>query len=358
MKPIIIDFGVLEIGNWSFPLRIYGYGLMLVLGVLAAIFIARWLARRVGESPDVLTSCCVLSLIGGIVGSRIAYVIQHWRTHFANVPNQLGAILNLTSGGLIYYGGLVLAIVLVLGYLRLKKLPVRRYLDILAVCVMVGLAFGRAGCLLNGCCYGGSCRKDWALGMRFAMYSQPLIKLDGRENPFSVSTEAPSPVYAHQMTIGQIQPDPGLTDSAGRLVPPRDFTSQQIAIAEASRSQPVQPAQLLAIANALLIAALLIAFYRLRTREGQVFALMLMLYSITRFMLEGIRDSNPHKLSEGLLTHNQFTSIAMLGIGVAMMLLLRKLPASAGPACTERAAAGAQQAVVKLGTRSNRNRKR
>ncbi len=338
-------------------MRIPGYGLMLVLGFVASICLAQWRARRAGESGEAIAQCGILTLIGGIVGSRIAYVIQHWQSQFAGAPSKLAAMLNLASGGLIYYGGVLLAIVVVVVYLRSKQLPIRRYLDLLAVSLMVGLAFGRGGCLLNGCCFGGKSGADWPLGMRFPMYSAPLIKFDGLENPFSVGTDAPSPAYAHQLDLGEIQPDRRLLDEAGFLIPPRDFTAEQVAVARASWSHPLQPAQVLGIVNALLIGAILAGFHRLRTREGQVFALMLVLYPVTRFVLETIRDSNPHDMSAGVLTHNQYTSMIMFLAGAAMLLLLRKLPASAGPTWPQRLALQSQTKVT-LKNRSSRNKKR
>lgn len=359
MLDVILDLGVLNLGGWTIPLRLHGYGLMLVLGFLAGMLLVQWRARRAGEDTEASAACGILALVGGIVGSRIAYVIQHWDSQFAHATNRLGAIFNLTSGGLIYYGGVALAIVLVVGYLLAKKLPIRRYLDFLAVSLMVGLAFGRAGCLLHGCCYGARCKADWALATTFPMYSKPLIKIDGQDNPFSQATEGPSPPYSHQLAQGYLYPDPALIDQQGRLTRPGDFTPEQIAVATASRSLPVQPAQALGIANALLIAALLSIFYRLRRREGQVFALMLLTYPVTRFALESIRDDNPHDLLAGVLTHNQYTSLGMLLAGAVMMMVLQKLPASAGPAVAGRQAdAIASGKPVKAGRKPSRRARR
>ena len=480
MRQIIIDFGRLDVFG-GVSLRIYGYGLMMVLGFLAAIAVGRRRARRMGENPDVMTQIGILSLIGGVLGARLAYVIQHWDTQFAGA-HSLGNILNITSGGLIYYGGLILAAVVVLVYLKLKRLPIRRHLDMVAVSLMVGLAFGRMGCLLNGCCYGGPCGHDWALGTRFPMYSKPLLKFDGRENPFSQSQDGPSPVYHHQlMQRAAARHDAGETDGPAalgpdaannalvspppqlvcfraanravtgpdgkegsipmlRLHPPHelhgplegnqlgpvlrteqdareafgalagmdelldadewrrglaagdgllagcehwrealltdmsrdgrlDFAeywaysterlevllerfdedgdgalagaeaeranaylqADEIALAEGEYALPVKPAQALGIVNALLLAGILTVFYRMRRREGQVLALLFVLYPITRFMLEAIRDDNPHNLPAGVLTHNQYTSLAMVLGGVLALVALRALPASCGP---------------------------
>jgi prolipoprotein diacylglyceryltransferase len=189
------------------------------------------------------------------------------------------------------------------------------------------------------------------------MYSKPLLKFDGRDNPFSAGSVSPSPVYDHQMALGEIMPDSRLIESNGYLIAPRDFTPEQIALAESTHSHPVQPAQALGIFNALLIAGLLAAFFRLRTREGQVFALMLILYPITRFVLESIRADNPHDLLAGVLTHNQYTSLGTLIVGVAMMFGLRWLPPPAGATWVQRVEAK-KGAATKSKNGSKRKRKR
>ncbi len=339
MLDIIVDLGILKLGPLALPLRVYGYGLMLVVGFLLSVWIAHWRARRNGEDPEMLTRCGILALVGGVIGARIAYVIQHWDSQFANASNPLAAMANISSGGLIYYGGVILAVVLVLGYLGIKKLPIRRYLDILAVCMMLGLAFGRAGCLLHGCCYGGMCKADFPISMSFPMYAEPLVKIGGDGNPYSTGTVGPTPAYAHQLKINAVEPDPRLVNASGFLIRPSKLTGDQIVLARASSSLPVFPAQIFGIINALLLASLLAAYHRLRKREGEVFALMLMLYPITRFVLESIRDDNPHDLLSGVLTHNQYTSILTFALGLAMMLVLRKLHPSAGPCSAQRAAA-------------------
>ncbi len=379
MLQTIIDFGTIELFGLSLSPRIYGYGLMLVLGFVSGIWLAHWRAKRMGENHETVTVVGILSLVGGIVGARVAFIMQHW-SEFSNSNKGLSGILDVTSGGLIYYGGVVLGTLLVVVYLHRKRISVRRYLDIVAVSLMVGLAFGRAGCFLNGCCYGGRCSEDWSLSTRFPMYSKPLLKFDGRDNPFSQGPQGPSPVYSHQLEQraielhkqghkdslalaktrkfdGLLNPDPALIDTASTsrsvlyttdgkkayapvlpLVSPESFTKEQIEIAEASHSLALRPAQALGFFNALLLAALLCAFFRHRRREGQVFAVLLIIYPITRFLLEGIRIDTA--LHYGM-THNQYTSLATVVAGVLMMLLINKLPASAGPTWAQRLAAQA-----------------
>jgi phosphatidylglycerol:prolipoprotein diacylglycerol transferase len=321
--PVVVLAGVLELLRPAIPLRIFGYGLMMVLGFLAGIALAQWRAKRLGGSAETVAYLGLLALLGGVIGARLAYVIENYQ-HFAHAPP--AEMLNITSGGLIYYGGVVLAVAAILGYLRAKRLPIRRYLDIIAPSLMLGLAFGRAGCLLNGCCFGGVCRADWPLATRFPMYPRPLIKVPDAAGEFSPGTEAPSPPYAYQVRTERITPDPRLLDEHGHLIPPREMDEQQLALALRQESAPVKPAQALGIVNALILTGILLAFTRLRRRDGQVFVLMLLLYPITRFLLETIRSDNPHDLSRGVLTHNQWTSIIMVVAAAGLWAALRRLP--------------------------------
>ncbi|MHC4986167.1 MAG: prolipoprotein diacylglyceryl transferase family protein, partial [Planctomycetota bacterium] len=119
--------------------------------------------------------------------------------------------------------------------------------------------------------------------------------------------------------------------AAWRFKPASDLTEADWPPAAASHSLPVKPAQLLGLINALVIAGVLGVFYRIRRREGSVLALMLILYPITRFVLESIRADNNHDVLRGVWTHNQVTSVVMLVGGIALMWFLRKRPASAGP---------------------------
>ena len=337
MRQIIIDLGTLEILGRQIPLRIFGYGLMLVLGFLLAVWFARWRARRAGEDPEAMTKCGLLALVAGVLGARFAYVIENWRDFRDAGPL---TVLNITSGGLIYYGGLIGAALAVVAYMAIRRLPMRRYIDILAISLMLGLAFGRAGCLLNGCCWGARSDADWAFSMRFPIYSKPLVKLDGRpENPYSLTTSGPTPVYAWQLARGLVAPPAELVDEKGQLKRAALLSEREVALAEATWSLPVKPAQPLGIVNALLLAGVLSVFYRMRRREGQVFALMLILYPVTRFLLESIRADNDHNILELILTHNQVTSLLMFLAGIGLLVLIRRFPASAGPVLAERLAA-------------------
>jgi prolipoprotein diacylglyceryltransferase len=101
-------------------------------------------------------------------------------------------------------------------------------------------------------------------------------------------------------------------------------------LAAAEKSLPVKPAQALAIVNALLIAGILWGFYGLRWREGQVFALVIILYPLTRIVEEAIRDDNAHNFAQLVFTHNQVVSMLIMLLGLTMWLALQRMPALAG----------------------------
>ncbi|MBK8915329.1 MAG: prolipoprotein diacylglyceryl transferase [Phycisphaerales bacterium] len=139
--------------NWDVP----GYGLMLMIAFLTAIHWAARRAARSGGNPDVILNCGFVALISGVIGGRLFYVIHNWEQFGGRggVIDIAWGILDVTRGGLEYYGGFLAATVCIsLWLLLVERVSWRWYMDIAAPSGAVGLAFGRVGCLLNGCCFG------------------------------------------------------------------------------------------------------------------------------------------------------------------------------------------------------------
>ena len=171
-------------------------------------------------------------------------------------------------------------------YGRLKRVPLRVGMDIIAPCLMIGLALGRLGCFLNGCCYGAEC--ELPIAVKFPYYSY---------------------AYVEQAEQGKIQPPPELMPyipGHGRVLLPPDEVKQDPELALLARRQhtlPVHPTQLYSTVTALLIAWLLLAYFPLCPVPGRVFALMLMIEPVTRFLLEMLRVEpavlGAHELQHG-----------------------------------------------------------
>jgi phosphatidylglycerol:prolipoprotein diacylglycerol transferase len=144
-----------RIGN----VTIYSYGVMLALGFIAAGLVARQRFVEQYKDPGTVLDLVLAAMIGGIVGARLFYVVGHWSEYSGN----LGEIFRLNMEGLVFYGGLVLglALALLVGYL--KHLRFWWVMDLAGLCVPLALAFGRVGCLLNGCCYGKETGLPWGI---------------------------------------------------------------------------------------------------------------------------------------------------------------------------------------------------
>ena len=186
-----------------------------------------------------------------------------------SIARNLYNIVNTREGGLTFYGGFLLATPCCIIYALFRKVPVLLGMDVVAPVLMIGLAFGRIGCFLNGCCYGEQCNLPWAI--RFPYFSN---------------------AYVEQYQQGKLIVPPQLQSPAGLLnphIPPVSTDADLRAAAAATAALPVQPTQLYSSFTAFLLAALLIAYLGLPHADGRVFALMLMLEGFARYVLELIR---------------------------------------------------------------------
>ncbi len=153
----------------NLPIR--GYGLMLMVAFLAGTWWASRRAGRVKQDPDFVVNLGFVALLCSVVGARIFYVVHYWE-RFAGTG--VWNIINLTAGGLEFYGGFIGAMVGILAFMLVKRVSVRLYLDILAPSLMLGMAAARVGCFLNGCCWGGPAPASlpWAVHFPYASPAQ------------------------------------------------------------------------------------------------------------------------------------------------------------------------------------------
>jgi phosphatidylglycerol:prolipoprotein diacylglycerol transferase len=157
-----------------FNIPIRSYGLMLMIGFLGGTW---WMARRamrVKADPDTLINLAFVSLLSSVVGARIFYVVHYWDEHFAG--RGLWAVINITSGGLEFYGGFLAALLASSLYLYFKRVSWRLYMDLAAPSVMFGMAMTRIGCFLNGCCWGGVCPPEIPWGVHFPYASAAYMR--------------------------------------------------------------------------------------------------------------------------------------------------------------------------------------
>ena len=245
MHPIAFYLG-------SLPIR--WYGVMMALAFFAGLWTATRRARLANISGDIIADVTLWLMAGSILGARFVYVTTYWKQEFADQP--FSEVFMIQHGGLVFYGGLIGAIVASLIYLRWKKLPVWKIADIFAPSIALGSVFGRVGCLLNGCCYGRACDLPWAI--RF----------------------------------------------------PADHETHGV---------PVHPTEIYDGLLNLILYLALARLFRRKKFDGQVFATYLIGYAICRFIVEFYRgDYPPDHIHFGRFTSAQLLSGPIFLAGIAL----------------------------------------
>ena len=127
------------------PFPIYSYGLMLATGFITASYLLTSEFKRRGIDPNAANTVTLIALIGGVSGSKILYLIEHW-AQFVGDP----AGMAFSPGGLTFYGGLILASVSIYVYGRAKKIAFLTIADSTAPGLILAYGIGRIGCHLSG----------------------------------------------------------------------------------------------------------------------------------------------------------------------------------------------------------------
>ena len=140
MKPILFSIGSFDI---------YGYGLMIALGIIAGIVLAEKRAPKLGLDPDHVFNIGMWGAGLGLVGAKILY----WIVELPSIIEDPSQMLDI-GNGFVVYGGIIGGIIGAILYCRRKKIRFLQYFDLVMPSVALGQAFGRIGCLLAGCCYG------------------------------------------------------------------------------------------------------------------------------------------------------------------------------------------------------------
>jgi phosphatidylglycerol:prolipoprotein diacylglycerol transferase len=172
-------------------------------------------------------------------------------------------IVRIWHGGLVFYGGFIGALIAALWYIKRKGLPLLKTADIMAPSIAFGQFVGRIGCFFSGCCYGKTCDLPWAV------------------------------IFTHTESL-------------------------------APKGVPLHPTQLYSALNSLLIFLVLVGLKRIKGFGGQIFMAYVLLYGVTRFILERFRGDERCMFIEGMLSTSQLIGLIMAVIAIAMMVILRR----------------------------------
>jgi phosphatidylglycerol:prolipoprotein diacylglycerol transferase len=281
VKPVLLTIGWFEVP---------GYGVLVALGIVAAVLVAAILAKRDGVETGFVIDAVFWMVVAGFAGGRATYLLVEWRE---TVRDPLGSLFN--TGGGVYLGGFVTALAALAWFCRRKRVGFPAAADLFAPAVALGHAFGRIGCLLAGCCYG--CVVSGTAG--------------------NIGIRYPRIVDATGATVGSW--------------PFLDHLSKGLVAATDSVSARVYPVPVIEASLDLALFACLLALFPRRRFRGEVALAYVAAYSVIRFLVEFLRGDEARGIYAGFSTSQWLSLIGLTGAGAVWWKLRRTFRAVRNP---------------------------
>ncbi|WP_167956909.1 prolipoprotein diacylglyceryl transferase [Anaerosporobacter faecicola] len=146
-----IEIGQLGTGISLFGIEIAYYGIIIACGMLAGFYLVEWQAKRTGQQKELYLDFAIYAIIASIVGARLYYVIFS----FDEFKDDLLSILNLRTGGLAIYGGIIAGVLAGIIFTKVKKVSFALLADTCSVGLLLGQILGRWGNFFNREAFGG-----------------------------------------------------------------------------------------------------------------------------------------------------------------------------------------------------------
>jgi phosphatidylglycerol:prolipoprotein diacylglycerol transferase len=242
------------------PLTVHTYGVLVAAGFLLGLGLAVRQAGKEGIPPNKIVDLGFYILLSALIGSRLFYVMIN-AGHY--MKNPLG-VFKVWEGGLVFYGGLLFTIPIVLWYVKKNVLGVWSTADLFAPSLAIGHAIGRIGCFYSGCCYG-----------------KPAEDL-----PWAVT-------FIDPLSLAPI----GI---------------------------PLHPAQLYESLGEFIIFFMLIILRKYKSFNGQLFMTYIILYSALRFIIEFYRGDVARGFITSQISFSQGVSMLMFLVAAAGFIMLKR----------------------------------
>ncbi|MEZ4288722.1 MAG: prolipoprotein diacylglyceryl transferase [Polyangiales bacterium] len=273
---------------------IYSYGVMLGTSLLFGWYFIMWAGKKTENfNRELLANTFTVAAISAIVGSRILYVLTNLDEY-----QTIGQMFQIRSGGLVAYGGFIGGFLGSWVYLRMKKVPLAPWADLVAPTLGSGLMITRLGCYLYGCDYGKPLQDD---APAFLKHLGTFPKWDMTTGPKLACDQTinGSPAFQHHLYA-----------YADKMIGRTD-------------SLPVHPTQLYESLAGLVLFVVGVWVLNHRKFRGQVFIVVSALYSIWRFFIEMLRDDPERGAAFGFST-SQLIAMAILPVCAFAYVMLKK----------------------------------
>ena len=197
MYPVIYDFGNINIFGFEFNPVINSYGFMLMMAFYTCYYFLNKDLKRLGYDSNLSGDIVFAAAVGGILGSKIYYLIENFDRVIADPTGMI-----FSGAGLVFLGGLMGGTLGVTFVINKNNLSWITFADIVAPLLILGYAIGRIGCLLVGDDYGLPTHLPWGIefpnGLPPSTYSifqtyYPWVNLDNFEP--GVLSVHPTPIY-------------------------------------------------------------------------------------------------------------------------------------------------------------------
>jgi len=281
---------LIDIGHFALPT----YGVMAALGLICGLTLIVHLGRQQGLDPEKLWNLGIIAVLSGIFGAKLLYLVNeagYYRDH----PGEILSVTTLQAGG-VWSGGVILALILCIWYMRRNNLPILRTCDVFAPGLALGHAFGRLGCFAAGCCYGRETHVPWA-------------------------------VTFHNPLANEIVGTP--------------------------LNVPLHPTQLYEFAVELANCLFLVWLLKRKKFEGEILGTYLIIYGVARYFIEFFRGDPGRGQLIGFMTTTQAISL-LLVIGGGLLWMRRaplRRPAELAPAVrTHHGGTETTEAEAKIGS--------
>jgi phosphatidylglycerol:prolipoprotein diacylglycerol transferase len=242
------------------PITVYTYGVLLAAAYLLGLKLAMTRAKSRGLDPNRALDLGIAIIVAALVGAKLLLIL----VDFDKFRQNPGEILSIVRAGGVFYGGLIAAVAVAFWYMWRHRMPLWTTCDVFAPGIALGHAVGRLGCLMAGCCYGRETHVPWAI-----TFTNP-------EAAANVGTPLGVPLHPTQ-----------LYESA---------------------------------AEALILVLLLWTEKKGRPFEGRTFWSYLVLYGISRFVIEFFRGDERGTVF--MFSTSQFISILLAPLAIVMLVYL------------------------------------